>query len=117
MSEQIILLANPASRPNSSVFKVAFSECVDEVLSALGTNVKQAIYVLLEVEFGLTKEPIPDNVETFAAAIEKTFGQAATLLEIKILEKLQHRSKGFSFKSKKPDLLFTEYLAALQNRL
>lgn len=118
MSEQIILLASlsRSTLSNGGDFKAVFGECVDEVLSALGPDVKQATYLLLEVEFGLSREKIPEEIEAFTAAIEETFGQGAKLLEIKILEKLRKRVQGFSFKSEKRDLFFAEYLYTLQNQ-
>ena len=74
-------------------FETAVSESIDEVFTTLGENVKQAFYSYLENKYGIGKEQIPSMIEGFTDAIESIFGDAAKLVELKIMEKLQ--SKGF----------------------
>ena len=56
-------------------------------------------------------------IEGFTDAIESIFGDAAKLVELKIMEKLQSKVKGFAYKSKRKEVFFAEYLAALQRHL
>ncbi len=120
MSQQITTLAIPyeslgTKKPVKAEFETALRESIDEVFSEFGENVKQAIYSLLENNYNISKKDIPSEVEVFTNALEVTFGEAAKLIKIKIIEKLQAKIKGFTYRSGKSDLLFTDYLTALQS--
>lgn len=123
MSEQLTILTIPyeslgANKPASCLnrgFENALNQSIEEVFSTLGPNVKQTLYIVLEVAYELTKENIASNLEAFANALEETFSLGAKLLEIKILEKLHAKTEGFTFQTQGKDLVFTEYLQALQN--
>lgn len=82
-------------------FETAVTESIDEVFTTLGENVKQAVYSYLENKYGIRKEQIPSMIEVFTNAIESIFGDAAKLVELKIIEKLQSKVKGFAYKSKR----------------
>ena len=98
-------------------FETAVTESIDEVFTTLGENVKQAVYSYLKNKHGIKKEQIPSKIEGFTNAIEAVFGDAAKLVELKIIEKLQSKVKGFAYKSKRKEMVFAEYLAALQRHL
>ena len=98
-------------------FETAVTESIDEVFTTLEENVKQAVYSYLENKYGIRKEQIPSMIEGFTDAIESIFGDAAKLVELKIIEKLQSKVKGFAYKSKRKETFFAEYLAALQRHL
>jgi hypothetical protein len=98
-------------------FETAVTEAIDEVLTTLGENVKRVVYIFLENNYGIKKEQIPRKIEGFSAALESIFGYAAKLVEIKIMEKLQGKIKGFKYKSNCNEIFFTEYLARLQSYL
>ncbi len=120
MSQQITTLAIPyeslgRKKPVKAEFETALRESIDEVFSAFGENVKQAIYSLLENNYNISKEDIPSEGEAFTNALEAAFGEAAKLIEIKIIEKLQAKVKGFTYRSGKSDLLFIDYLTALRS--
>ena len=91
-------------------FKRILLEAVDEGLSSLGESSKVAVYFHLQKNFNVRKEEIPCNVEAFAEAMEKIFGQGATFLEILIMKRLHEKVRlnlrGHSFQS----LEFTEYV-------
>lgn len=92
-------------------FERLLLEAVDEGLSSLSGSVKQAIYYHLERLFGVKREDIPNNVEAFADALEKIFGQGADFLEVMIMKKL-HEKSGISVKGETPESFeFTEYVA------
>jgi hypothetical protein len=97
-------------------FEKILTESIDEVFTTLGKNVKQAIYSYLE-KAGIRKEQISSKIEVFTDAIESIFGNAAILIELKIIERLQHKANGFEYKSKMQGLIFADYLAALQIHL
>lgn len=98
-------------------FETAVTEAIDEVFTTLGENVKQAMYSYLENKYGIGKEEIPSMVKGFTNAVESIFGDSARLVELKIMEKLQGKAKGFKYKSKRNEMLFAEYLAELQKYL
>ncbi len=98
-------------------FETAVTEAIDEVFTTLGVNVKQAVYSYLENKHGIRKQQIPNTIEDFTNAIEALFGDAAKLVELKIIEKLQGKVPGFAYKSKRKEMFFAEYLAALQRHL
>ena len=91
-------------------FGSLLQEAVDEGLSSLGESARQAIYYHLERIFSIRKEEIPCNVEAFAEAMEKIFGQGASFLEILIMKRLHEKVRlnlrEHSFQS----LEFTEYV-------
>ncbi|MGB9135006.1 MAG: hypothetical protein WCC63_05430, partial [Candidatus Bathyarchaeia archaeon] len=61
-------------------------------------------------------EEISRNVEAFAEAIEKIFGQGANYLEILIMKRLYEKT-GLSLKGKRLENLgFTEYIAVSKKR-
>ncbi len=98
-------------------FEGAVTESIDEVFTSFGENVKQAMYNYFENKYGMGKQQIPSMIEDFANAIESIFGDSSKLVELKIIEKLQSKIKGFTYKSKSAEMFFTEYLAALQKYL
>ena len=98
-------------------FETAVTEAIDEVFTSLGENVKRVVYIFLENNYCIKKEQIPRKIEGFAAAIESIFGDAAKLVELKIMEKLQSKVKGFNYKSSSKEIFFSEYLAELKNYL
>jgi hypothetical protein len=98
-------------------FDTAVIEAIDEVFTSLGENVKRVVYIFLENNYGIKKEQIPNKIELFSIAIESIFGDAARLVELKIMEKLQRKVKGFKYKARGSEIFFAEYLAALQRYL
>ena len=122
MTQQLTNLTIPfdlmgEKEPLKIVFETVVTEAIDEVFTTLGESVKQAVYSYLENKQGIRKEQIPSMIEGFTDAIESIFGDAAKLIELKIIEKLQGKVKGFAYKSKCKEMFFVEYLAALQRHL
>jgi hypothetical protein len=98
-------------------FEMAVTESIDEVFSTLGENVKQAMYSYLENNYGMREDQIPSMIDEFTTAVESLFGVAAKLVELKIIEKVQGKVKGFAYKSKSKEIFFVEYLSALKRHL
>jgi hypothetical protein len=97
-------------------FETAVGQAVNDTLSALGENTKQAIYSHLKKAYGLNKDEIPNKIEVFSKAVEETLGSVGKLIEIKIIEKLHSQYVDFRFAPKNGKLDFVEYVTCLQNR-
>ena len=112
-----IIELNYESEQTKTNFETAVTESVDQVFASLGENVKNAVYKYVETKYNIRKEQIPANIEDFTVALESIFGDAAKLVELKIMRTLQGKVGDFIFRSKNKDMLFVEYLAALQKHL
>ena len=108
------LLELGEKEPLTITFEAALTEAIDEVFQGLGEDVKQSIYRYLENNYGIRKLQIPVMIEDFADAVESIFGEAAKLVELKIMEKLQGKVTDFAYKPKNREILFTEYLNDLK---
>ena len=91
-------------------FERILMEAIDEGLLSLGESSKVAVYFHLQKDFNVRREEIPGNVEAFADAMEKIFGQGASFLEILIMQKLREKVRGASKPRDSDDLTFTEYV-------
>jgi len=99
------------------LFETQLSETIDEVLSALGDSTREAIYQLLQKVYGISKQDIPNRIEGFANALEKTFGPVSKLIEIKIVERMHAKNKNFCYAPKNGQLEFVEFILSLQVQL
>ena len=96
-------------------FKKLLLEAVDESLSVLGDLAKKAVYSYLEENFEIKKHDIPDKIEGFTKAIEEIFGPGAKLIQIQIMKRLyQIAGRDLKYYPEKDELLFTEYVAAIE---
>jgi hypothetical protein len=109
-----LLNLTPKETPSKTNFEEALTNAIDEVFTALGENVKRATYNYVENKYATTKEQIPRQIENFTAAIETIFGEAAWLVELRVMEKLQGKAQGFIYRSKCEEIFFVDYLAALK---
>ncbi len=91
-------------------YEIAIIQAIDKVFTGLGENIKLAIYKNLLNQFSINKEQIPKMIERFASALESMFGESAKLLELKILEELQHTAQQFQFRPKNKEIVFTEWI-------
>jgi hypothetical protein len=110
----VLLDLTAEKEPSKTNFEAALTRAIDEVFSALGENVKQATFRYVENKYAIKKEQIPRQIEGFTAALESIFGEAAWLVELRIMEKLQGKAEGFSYKSKCKEIFFVDYLTALK---
>lgn len=85
-------------------------EAVDESLASFGESVRKVVYSQLQNNYNLPKQEIPTRIEEFAAAIEGIFGIGARLIEVKIIETLCAKAKGFLYVPKEGELLFKDYV-------
>jgi hypothetical protein len=105
------------NQTSETVFETQLLDAIDDILSALGDNTKIAIYRLLDNAYGINKENISSNIEGFAKAIEQTFGPVSKLIEIKIIERLYAKNKGFHYAPNEGQLEFVKYVLSLKNSL
>ena len=97
------------------IFETVVAEAIDDVLSGLGDVYKKAIYRHLKDNYGINKNEIPYKIEDFARAIEETFGSVATLIEIKIIERLHAKYKNFVYTPEKGELNFVKFIYNLKH--
>jgi hypothetical protein len=98
----------------SQPFEQLLLECIDEGLSVLGNEPRQALYQYLLTICSLPREEIPDRVPEFAAGLKKSLGGASKVIERMILRKLFQKT-GSSFRET-IDTEFTEYVADAKRR-
>ena len=96
-------------------FEEILFEAIDEGLSVLGEESKQALYFHLEKTFKMNRQDIPYRIEEFTDAVEKIFGEGARILEIQIMKCL-FKKVGYTFKhySKQQNITFNEYVTAVK---
>ena len=96
------------------LFNQLLLESIDEALSLLGKDAKNAIHFYLEVH-NIPKEEIPNKINEFSTILEKLLVVGARLIELSIMKKL-HAKIGidWSWKAQNPwalpDLTFKEYV-------
>lgn len=95
-------------------FELVLLECVDEGLSVLGNEPRQAVFQFLLTICSLPRDEIPSRVEDFAAGLRKSLGGASKVIERIILRKLFQKT-GSSFRET-TDTEFTEYVADAKRR-
>ncbi len=95
-------------------FSQVLLDCVDEGLSVLGSEPRQAVYQYLATIHSLEREQIPDKVDEFAAGLKKALGGASRVIERLILKKLFLRI-GSTFRETS-DLEFADYVRDARRR-
>ncbi len=88
-------------------------EAIEESFASIFTLPHSSIFHYLEKEHGITKQNFNKNIERFVDIIEESFGPAAKLFEIKIVELVHKKIKKFNHTPKKHDLFFREYIVDL----
>ena len=98
-------------------------EAIDEVLCSLGEPVKNQLYIILENDFSITKNELPQQIEEFSNFLFRIFGSSARHLEIKFMKTLyakisndqllDHHSITFT----DIDMTFLTYIKKMQDSL
>ena len=96
---------------------ITIMKAVDESLASFGETVRKVVYSQMQNNYNISKQEIPNRIEEFAAAIEEIFGIGARLIEVKIIETLHTKAKGFLYVPKEEDLLFKDYVQNLRSFL
>jgi len=89
-------------------------ESIDEGLSVLGNEPREAVYQFLRTICSLHREDIPDHVPEFAAGLKRALGGASKVIERLILRRLFEKT-GSSFRDV-PDTDFNEYVLDAKRR-
>jgi len=63
-------------------------EAIDEVLCSLGEPVKNHLYIILENDFLITKNELPQQIKEFSKILYRIFGSSAYQLEIQFMKRL-----------------------------
>jgi hypothetical protein len=95
-------------------FNELLLDCIDEGLSILGNEPKQAIYQYLSSIHALDREQIPEKVDEFSAGMRKALGSASKVIERLILKKL-FQKLGSNFREAS-NLEFTDYVMEARRR-
>lgn len=98
----------------AQTFGQVLLDCVDDGLSVLGNEPRQAVYQFLSTICSLDREQIPDKVDEFVAGLKKALGSASRVIERLILKKLFQRI-GSTFREA-VDLEFTDYVSEAKRR-
>ena len=85
---------------------------VNKGINTLGENSAQLLWSLLEKEYGLSKNKIPENLPTFLEALRKTFGLGYSFLD-SILQTLLQQATGENLKEYKS---FAQCVTDLRNK-
>ena len=96
------------------LFSQILLECIDDGLSVLGNEPREAAYQFLRTICSLPREEIPDRVPEFAADLKKALGGASRVIERVILRKLFEKT-GSSFREV-PDADFNDYILDAKRR-
>jgi hypothetical protein len=98
-------------------FEEVLLEAIDESFSWLGESEKQAIYLILEKRYKISKQEIPYRIEDFTEIIEDIFGLGAKLLEIRIMKNLFTKmGYNFPYFHTQEGLEFTKYIESARIR-
>ncbi len=89
--EGVFLWADEPMNIRGRQFGEVLLEAVDESLSVLGDEPKQAIYQYLMTMHSIQREEILDKLEEFAAGLKQALGGASAVMERLILKKLFQR--------------------------
>jgi hypothetical protein len=102
----------PRAKPKAPNFNDLLLETIDSAFSKLGCSSQQILYQCVEKRYGVKREDIPNNIATFAHALEEIFGQAAYLLETKIMQAMHSKVPYFKYIPKE-ELAFVDYIENL----
>ena len=95
-------------------FSILLLDSIDEGLSVLGNEPREAAYQFLRTICSLSREDIPNHVQDFAAGLKKALGGASKVIERLILRKLFEKT-GSNFREV-PDMDFNDYVQEAKRR-
>lgn len=101
-------------KPKSPNFNELFLKTIDATFFMFGNSGRQTLYCNLENCYHLKKEDIPNSITTFALALEDIFGQAAFLLEARIMQALHSKVCDFKYYPDQEELSFVAYVEYLR---
>ena len=95
-------------------------EAIDEGLNTLGEPIKNHLYNILEDDFSITKDTLPQRMEEFSKLLFRIFGLSAYQLEIQFMKKLyakinnnqQPESRSINLSNK--EITFSNYVQKMR---
>ncbi len=105
----------PKKEKRKQKFNQLIAESVDSALAICCGPSREIIYNYMLKKYGLTKELIPEYPEIFSQVLESIFGQAALLIEARILENIHAKRKKYRHFSSNTKFNFASYLADLRD--
>ncbi len=109
----IQIASSAEKQPAEQVFLNLINTTVDEVLSSLGVACRQVICDHLEQSYNMKADEIANCPEEFSDALRQIFGDAAALLEIRMIQKIHRAFPRFKHKAT-TELTFANYVNALK---
>jgi hypothetical protein len=94
----------------SKSFDKLLLDSVDEALLYLGESARQSIYSHIEMNFKMSRNEIPQNLEHFQLALEKIFGIGSSFIEILIMKSLYAKIGCLLPMEKNEQLEFIKYV-------
>ena len=80
------------NRKKNEEFKRVFLEALDEGLGILGETTKETLLNILQQNYGIEEEDIPDNPERFISSLKEIFGEyGSSFLESQIIKALYRK--------------------------
>jgi hypothetical protein len=114
---EIVELSQARSEYKIPDFRTVVSEAVDEAFTMLGQTISCKLYSLLENNYELSREEIPERIDKFVDVLEQVFGASALLIEIEIMKNIRRKVPRFEFKVKDRYVAFDQYLDSLREFL
>ena len=96
------------------VFNQLLLEAIDDSLSVLGEEPKEALYQYLLTMHSLNREDIPDKLGEFSGGLKKALGGASSVIQRIILRKL-FQKLGSNFRDS-PELEFVDHVRDAKRR-
>ena len=115
--EPAIVILENKSEPANNQSDTIILDSLDESLASLGESVKHAVYSQLQKTYHIERHEIPSKIEAFALAIEEIFGDGARLVEMRIMEKLHSKAKGFLYIPIEEEVKFKDYVQTVRSFL
>jgi hypothetical protein len=112
-----LTLNNTQQQATAPEFDALVIDAIESALSILGEPSKQAVYSYLEKSHAVTRNAIPANFAEFTRALENIFGQAAFVLETRIMKNLHCKVQTFKYSPGAEGFSFAGYVEALRDFL
>jgi hypothetical protein len=100
--------------PKDHLFSELLLDAIDDSLSVLGDQPRQAVYQYLMTMHSIQREEIPDKPGEFVLGLRKALGGASSVIERLILKKLFQRI-GSTFRETQ-NLEFGDYISDAKRR-
>jgi hypothetical protein len=112
-----LTLENLMTPVEPEAFEEALLVAVDFALQGLGDSGQHAFYQGLMEKYDVSREEIPSKFAMFAVALENVFGDAAILLEMRIMQRLHGNFPELEFPLDPAVFSLITYVETVRNNL